>query len=39
MIGNGKLKNSFLFKNNIWPTGRYLMHFDGKIFRGKEENN
>lgn len=39
MIGNGKWKSVFLFRNNIWPTGRYLMHIEAKIYRGEEENN
>lgn len=39
MIGNGKLKSGFLFKNNIWPTGRYLIHSEANTYKGKEENN
>lgn len=39
MIGNGKFKTGFLHKNNIWPTGRYLLHSEANIYAGKEENN
>jgi CelD/BcsL family acetyltransferase involved in cellulose biosynthesis len=39
MIGNGKYKNRVLFKNNIWPTGRYLTHAEAKRYGGKEKDN
>jgi len=34
MIGNRKMKNRILFKNNVWPTGRYLKHAEAEWFRG-----
>ena len=34
MIGNRKWKSGFLFKNDIWPTGRYLRHAEARAFRG-----
>ncbi len=34
MIGNRKLKNRILFKNDVWPTGRYLKHAEVELFRG-----
>lgn len=34
MIGNRKWKSGFLFKNGIWPTGRYLRHAETRAFRG-----
>ena len=36
MIGNRKAKNLLLFRNGVWPTGRYLKHAESAKFRGEE---
>jgi len=39
MIGNRKMKNRILYKNNVWPTGRYLKHAEVEWFRGMANRN
>lgn len=34
MIGNRNWKSGFLFRNGVWPTGRYLRHAEAQSFRG-----
>jgi len=34
MIGARKPKSAFLFRNGVWPTGRYLRHAEEGMFRG-----